>query len=117
MTQERLPEQDPLEAYWASYGKPSPFRSQPLLPLDWPEEPNRWTNGVYAFAALAAGLIIMVLLSIPAGARPIIAIQYLPPEPITVETWEPAPIEIIDLGPSVSEMELDMQRNSGECND
>jgi len=68
MTQEAMPERDPIEEYWALYGKPSPFKSEPLLPFDWPEDTSPWADGRYAFAAILAGLLAMLLMSIPAGA-------------------------------------------------
>ena len=64
MAQDTTPERDPVEEYWATYSRPV----QPLLPLDWPTEQNGWTSGRYAFAAIAWGLIFMLLVSIPAGA-------------------------------------------------
>lgn len=59
MTQEATPERDPIEEYWASYGKQSPFRT------DTPDSP--WVDGRYAFAAIAWGLIFMLLISAGAG--------------------------------------------------
>jgi hypothetical protein len=81
MAQDTTPERDPIEEYWAAYGTASPcaygkypFRfidnsrpTQPLLPLDLPREPDGWTSGRYAFAALVWGLIFMLLISLEAG--------------------------------------------------
>jgi len=50
----------------------------------------------------------------------IIALEWLPPEPITAEPFDyGAPIEVIDLGPTVEAMERQMQRQPkiGECNE
>jgi hypothetical protein len=49
----------------------------------------------------------------------VIALQWLPMEPITVNPVEPTPVEIVDLGPSVEEMERALQRQEaiGECSE
>lgn len=82
MTQDATTDRDPIEEYWASYGKPSPFQSEPLLPMNWSDlrdqygrtweqlrfaHDNPWVNGRYALAAIVWGGIALVVFGVGAG--------------------------------------------------